>query len=78
MLVTLLEHCTTIYASEFVFEFEIFIVLLRVKVNTQVEVYEEPSILKEVVGGVIGGLLIISLITAALYKVQYTSLFITL
>lgn len=54
------------------------IVLVRVKVNTQVEVYEEPSILKEVVGGVIGGLLIVSLITAALYKVQYTSLFIIL
>ncbi|KAF4107029.1 integrin alpha-M-like isoform X1 [Onychostoma macrolepis] len=38
------------------------------EVNTQVEVYEEPSILKEVIGGVIGGLLIVSLITAALYK----------
>uniref|UniRef100_A0A671M6V4 Integrin alpha-M-like n=1 Tax=Sinocyclocheilus anshuiensis TaxID=1608454 RepID=A0A671M6V4_9TELE len=34
----------------------------------EVEVFEEPSILKEVTGGVIGGLLIISLITAALYK----------
>ncbi|XP_043086877.1 integrin alpha-X-like isoform X2 [Puntigrus tetrazona] len=38
------------------------------EVNTQVEVYEEPSILKEVVGGVIGGLLMISLLTAVLYK----------
>ncbi|XP_016113609.1 integrin alpha-X-like [Sinocyclocheilus grahami] len=38
------------------------------EVSTQVEVFEEPSILKEVTGGVIGGLLIISLITAALYK----------
>uniref|UniRef100_A0A672KEJ3 Integrin alpha-X-like n=1 Tax=Sinocyclocheilus grahami TaxID=75366 RepID=A0A672KEJ3_SINGR len=40
------------------------------EVITQVEVFEEPSILKEVTGGVIGGLLIISLITAALYKVK--------
>ncbi|XP_056101762.1 integrin alpha-X-like [Rhinichthys klamathensis goyatoka] len=38
------------------------------EVNTQVEVYEEPSLLKEVIVGVIGGLLIISLITATLYK----------
>ncbi|XP_067285938.1 integrin alpha-X-like [Pseudorasbora parva] len=38
------------------------------KVNTQVEIYEEPRILKEVTGGVIGGLLIFSLITATLYK----------
>uniref|UniRef100_A0A8C2KSI3 VWFA domain-containing protein n=1 Tax=Cyprinus carpio TaxID=7962 RepID=A0A8C2KSI3_CYPCA len=44
----------------------------------EVEVYEEPSILKEVIGGVIGGLLIMSLITAALYKVRYTSLSIIL
>ncbi|XP_073684903.1 integrin alpha-X [Garra rufa] len=48
------------------------------EVNTEVEVYEEPSILKEVIVGVIGGLLIISLITAALYKVQYASLLIIL
>ncbi|KAI2658903.1 Integrin alpha-X [Labeo rohita] len=38
------------------------------ELNTQVEVYEEPSILKEVIVGVIGGLMIISLITAVLYK----------
>ncbi|XP_050960963.1 integrin alpha-X-like [Labeo rohita] len=38
------------------------------EVNTQVEVYEEQSILKEVIVGVIGGLLIISLITAVLLK----------
>ncbi|XP_051770700.1 integrin alpha-X-like isoform X2 [Ctenopharyngodon idella] len=38
------------------------------EVNTQVEVYEEPSILKDVIGGVTGGLLIISFITATLYK----------
>ncbi|XP_077080765.1 integrin alpha-X isoform X2 [Siphateles boraxobius] len=38
------------------------------KVNTQVEVYEEPHLLKEIFGGVIGGLFIISLITATLYK----------
>ncbi|RXN25734.1 integrin alpha-M-like protein [Labeo rohita] len=50
-------------------EHEIFIVLVRVKVNTQVEVYEEQSILKEVIVGVIGGLLIISLITAVLLKI---------
>ncbi|KTF94982.1 hypothetical protein cypCar_00034833, partial [Cyprinus carpio] len=41
------------------------------EVSTQVEVYEEPSILKEVIGGVIGGLLIMSLITAALYKTGF-------
>ncbi|XP_042590658.1 integrin alpha-X-like [Cyprinus carpio] len=41
------------------------------EVITQVEVYEEPSILKEVIGGVIGGLLIMSLITAALYKTGF-------
>ncbi|XP_026133266.1 integrin alpha-X [Carassius auratus] len=38
------------------------------ELSTQVEVYEEFSILKEVTGGVIGGVLIMSLITAALYK----------
>ncbi|XP_051770705.1 integrin alpha-X-like isoform X7 [Ctenopharyngodon idella] len=50
-------------SSATVCEDEIF-----VKVNTQVEVYEEPSILKDVIGGVTGGLLIISFITATLYK----------
>ncbi len=33
------------------------------------EVYEEVNLTKEIAGGVIGGLLLLALITAALYKV---------
>ncbi|XP_076844021.1 integrin alpha-M-like isoform X2 [Brachyhypopomus gauderio] len=40
-------------------------------INTQVEVYEEKNILKEAVGGAVGGLLLLALITAALYKVGF-------
>ncbi|RXN31256.1 integrin alpha-X-like protein [Labeo rohita] len=40
-----------------------------VQINTQVEVYEEVNLTKEIAGGVIGGLLLLALITAALYKV---------
>uniref|UniRef100_A0AAU6SI68 CD11b n=1 Tax=Ctenopharyngodon idella TaxID=7959 RepID=A0AAU6SI68_CTEID len=40
------------------------------KINTQVEVYEEANLTKEIIGGVIGGLLLLALITAALYKSQ--------
>ncbi|XP_048027531.1 integrin alpha-M-like [Megalobrama amblycephala] len=36
------------------------------QINTQVEVYEEPNLTKEIIGGVIGGLLLLALITAAL------------
>ncbi len=41
------------------------------KINTQVEVYEEADLTKEIIGGVIGGLLLLALITAALYKVYH-------
>jgi len=34
-----------------------------------VEVFEEVNLTKEITGGVIGGLLLLALITAALYKV---------
>uniref|UniRef100_A0A8C1L8S3 VWFA domain-containing protein n=1 Tax=Cyprinus carpio TaxID=7962 RepID=A0A8C1L8S3_CYPCA len=40
-----------------------------VQINTQVEVYEEVNLTKEIAGGIIGGLLLLALITAALYKV---------
>uniref|UniRef100_A0A8C1C9P7 Integrin, alpha M (complement component 3 receptor 3 subunit) n=1 Tax=Cyprinus carpio carpio TaxID=630221 RepID=A0A8C1C9P7_CYPCA len=39
-----------------------------VQINTQVEVYEEVNLTKEIAGGIIGGLLLLALITAALYK----------
>ncbi|KAG1933411.1 integrin alpha-M-like [Pimephales promelas] len=39
-----------------------------VQINTQVEVFEEVNLTKEITGGVIGGLLLLALITAALYK----------
>uniref|UniRef100_A0A673GA64 Integrin alpha-X-like n=1 Tax=Sinocyclocheilus rhinocerous TaxID=307959 RepID=A0A673GA64_9TELE len=42
-----------------------------VQINTQVEVYEEVNLTKEIIGGVIGGLLLLALITAALYKVYH-------
>lgn len=41
------------------------------KINTQVEVYEEADLTKEIIGGVIGGLLLLALITAALYKAGF-------
>ncbi|XP_051522503.1 integrin alpha-X-like isoform X3 [Myxocyprinus asiaticus] len=41
------------------------------KVNSQVEVYEEPSHIKEFAGGVSGGLLLICLITAVLLKAGF-------
>lgn len=43
---------------------------LFVQINTQVEVYEEKSPLKEIIGGAIGGLLLLALIAAGLYKVN--------
>ncbi|XP_072524110.1 integrin alpha-M [Salminus brasiliensis] len=40
-------------------------------INTQVEVYEEKNLVKEIIGGAIGGLLILALITAGLYKAGF-------
>ncbi|XP_056102016.1 integrin alpha-X-like [Rhinichthys klamathensis goyatoka] len=42
-----------------------------VQINTQVEVFEEVNLTKEIIGGVIGGLLLLALITAALYKAGF-------
>ncbi|RXN13516.1 integrin alpha-M-like protein [Labeo rohita] len=42
-----------------------------VQINTQVEVYEEVNLTKEIAGGVIGGLLLLAVITAALYKAGF-------
>ncbi|XP_060795403.1 integrin alpha-X-like [Neoarius graeffei] len=41
------------------------------KINTQVEVYEDKFPLKEVIGSCIGGLVILALITAGLYKAGF-------
>ncbi|KAL7870059.1 hypothetical protein AOLI_G00140470 [Acnodon oligacanthus] len=41
------------------------------EINTQVEVYEEKNMLLEIIGGVIGGLLLLALITAGLYKAGF-------
>ncbi|XP_048042147.1 integrin alpha-X-like [Megalobrama amblycephala] len=41
------------------------------QINTQVEVYEEPNLIKEIIGGVVGGLLLLALITAILYKAGF-------
>ncbi|XP_051770711.1 integrin alpha-X-like [Ctenopharyngodon idella] len=41
------------------------------QINTQVEVYEEANLTKEIIGGVIGGLLLLALIAAALYKAGF-------
>ncbi|KAL7857333.1 hypothetical protein SRHO_G00162320 [Serrasalmus rhombeus] len=41
------------------------------EIDTQVEVYEEKNMLLEIVGGVIGGLLLLALITAGLYKAGF-------
>ncbi|XP_056325963.1 integrin alpha-M-like [Danio aesculapii] len=41
------------------------------QISTQVEVYEEADMTKEIIGGVIGGLLLLALITVALYKVGF-------
>ncbi|KAF5891662.1 integrin alpha-M-like, partial [Clarias magur] len=38
------------------------------KINTQVEVYEDKFPLKETIGGVVGGLVLLALIAAGLYK----------
>uniref|UniRef100_A0AAY5EZE4 VWFA domain-containing protein n=1 Tax=Electrophorus electricus TaxID=8005 RepID=A0AAY5EZE4_ELEEL len=40
-------------------------------INTQVEVYEEKNIVKEIIGGTVAGLLILALITAGLYKAGF-------
>ncbi|XP_026078962.1 integrin alpha-X-like isoform X2 [Carassius auratus] len=42
-----------------------------VQVNTQVEVYEEVNLTKVIIGGVIGGLLLLALITGVLYKAGF-------
>lgn len=41
-----------------------------VQINTQVEVYEEKFPLMETIGGVIGGLVLLALVAAGLYKVS--------
>ncbi|XP_036427543.1 integrin alpha-M-like [Colossoma macropomum] len=41
------------------------------KINTQVEVYEERNLLLEIIGGAIGGLLLLALITTGLLKVGF-------
>ncbi|XP_053540891.1 integrin alpha-M [Ictalurus punctatus] len=41
------------------------------KINTQVEVYEEKFPLKETIGGVVGGLVLLAFITAGLYKAGF-------
>ncbi|KAK3560109.1 hypothetical protein QTP86_033877, partial [Hemibagrus guttatus] len=41
------------------------------KINTQVEVYEEKFPLKETIGGVVGGTVLLALITAVLYKAGF-------
>ncbi|XP_043085924.1 integrin alpha-M-like [Puntigrus tetrazona] len=42
-----------------------------IQIATQVEVYEEVNLTKEIAGGVIGGLLLLALITLALYKAGF-------
>ncbi|KAK2876897.1 hypothetical protein Q8A67_020993 [Cirrhinus molitorella] len=42
-----------------------------VQINTQVEVYEEVNLTKEIAGSVVGGLLVLALLTAALYKAGF-------
>ncbi|XP_026078963.1 integrin alpha-M-like [Carassius auratus] len=42
-----------------------------VQINTQVEVYEEVNLTKEITGGIIAGLLLLALITTALYKAGF-------
>ncbi|XP_066521286.1 integrin alpha-X-like [Hoplias malabaricus] len=41
------------------------------RIITQVEVYEEKDLLKETIGGAVGGLLLLALITAGLYKAGF-------
>ncbi|XP_055777046.1 integrin alpha-M-like [Salvelinus fontinalis] len=41
------------------------------KIETQVEVYPEVDLTKAVIGGVVGGLLLLALITAGLYKAGF-------
>ncbi|XP_059386405.1 integrin alpha-X-like [Carassius carassius] len=42
-----------------------------VQINTQVEVYEEVNLTKVIIGGVIGGLVLLALITGVLYKAGF-------
>uniref|UniRef100_A0AAY4C5S8 VWFA domain-containing protein n=1 Tax=Denticeps clupeoides TaxID=299321 RepID=A0AAY4C5S8_9TELE len=48
-----------------------FIVVHSLQVMTIVEVYDEPSYMKQIIGGVVGGLLLLALITAVLYKTGF-------
>ncbi|XP_073684902.1 integrin alpha-X-like [Garra rufa] len=48
-----------------------FLTAPSVQINTQVEVYEEVDLTKEIIGGVVGGLLLLALITMALYKAGF-------
>ncbi|XP_052426899.1 integrin alpha-X [Carassius gibelio] len=41
------------------------------QIDTQVEVYDEVNLTKEIAGGAIGGLLLLALITGALYKAGF-------
>ena len=40
------------------------------QIEAEVEVYRQPDFTKEIVGGVLGGLALLALLTAGLYKVR--------
>ena len=42
------------------------------QIETEVEVYPEPDFTKEIVGGSLGGLAFLALLTAVLYKVRHS------
>lgn len=42
-----------------------------VQIEAEVEVYAEPDFTKEIVGGSLGGLALLVLLTAGLYKVRH-------
>lgn len=50
-------------------QIDLLLLPMCVQINTQVEVYEEKSLLLEIIGGGVGGLVLLALITAGLYKV---------
>lgn len=43
------------------------------QIITEVEVYPEDNFTKEIIGGSVGGLVLLALITLALYKVSHSS-----
>lgn len=62
--------CVCVYERERVLEFESKLCSVMSQIQAEIEVYSKPDFTKEIIGGSLGGLVLLVLITAGLYKVK--------